>query len=1440
MVGKFSKALRLGLLATASLAAMTAPAFAAPIVAAVATLGSMFLGGGFLGAVARVGIGLAVNYGLSLLSGAISGKPKGVGGSSASVQIGSEVPRQIIFGRGLTSGRLTYIKGVGKKNTAIHAVYAICDWECDSLEKVWVAGVERALTSVSVVGTEHVRYTVDGFNGKLIVKFFRGTATQTADTELITASSDTDGFSLGAWTSAHDGQGVCYVSVKYIYDEDYLPSLPQMQFQIKGAKLYDWRLDSTNGGSGSHRWNDPTTWAWSGNPAVCDYNFRRGFFRGDHRILGMGVPSSDLLHSLYTAAANICDESVTEGGGSETRYLCGVIVNDDAEFRVAIDAFRVAMAGDVVERAGQFGVIAGASYAPVMTLTDDDMRADAPSSFSRKGSRSELYNAVTISYLNPVLKWDSDGLTPLTDAGWEAEDGDERLTMEVDLPSVYKPYQARRIGTIVHNQSRRQAMHTGVYPASFSALEPGDWVTKEFNRDGFDNLSMKVISVREVEPEWYQITLREVHQDDFDAPGGTIPTTTPPVITGHQKGPGTPGTPVLTEVVTVNPDGTIMSTVKVTFTAATTAVSYSVGVQEGSADEVERTVTNLRYAFKAVIGTLYTVRVRAVDSDGRSGTWTATATITPSGDVTAPGAPSGLTVTPLVYGFLLSWTNPAGVTDLAGIEIYESSSSTFASAVLLATVPSAAAMYFRDGLPVLATRYYWIKAKDRTGNVSARHPSGDPGTSGTTIDIDGGVDIRQTSILPSRVVIPGHENLVRDPDYADTAYWTSGGTGFTISTDATPLAALNAVRMAKSANGNGTTSQSAGNWTVSTSNPIAVVPGGRYIMMVPTYLTSGFTGRANIEIFWFKADGTTAAATASNTLTGTDYRTVAAGTAITSSFDSGVTASALTAPADAVKARIRFQVQWSTTLNNAGNFYFGRLLFRELNSASLTVDGTVTATKLSVSTLSAITGNVGTLTAGLIRSGASGMTMDLDNNRIRSGNFVDGETGFQLDGASGSVKAYSGEFAGGTSSKYPFELSFGAVQDNVLTDEGLASVDLPASFSGAAWADLSGTAKRTPTSIEYDLTVTYGDVPSHIQGSYPRGNGIGWAPTFVLHRDDEVIGGSSRSMRGIAVTAAGVIQEWTCETSIAGSLGSFNWTKADIASFINSIEMDPLFTGSYASTAIHYWKDVLIKGPRRIRVPNTVTVSGTPTAVTKMTVWMWGAAGQKGWDDDPAAGIKGGPGGFVKFTHAVSPGEMLTLLSGGYDGQGFGGASFPGGTGNSALSQRRFYNQGGGASFLWRGKMLRANLLGVAGGGGSGQGERGGPGGAAASGGNGSSSTLMDRCLGLATFDSADGHFGYGSGGGGYEGGGIMSLSSTDRPGKGGTNYIIGTATSTTNSASAVDGNGCATTDTPPGTSETPYTASGTNDLGRADVGACSGSHGKAGPGMIAIQWLTT
>jgi hypothetical protein len=82
--------------------------------------------------------------------------------------------------------------------------------------------------------------------------------------------------------------------------------------RVQGRKLYDPRLDSTNGGSGSHRLATPSTWAYSANPslALADWLYSSTY--------GCGV---SVLWSSVITAANANDASI--GSPSQTHRIIG-------------------------------------------------------------------------------------------------------------------------------------------------------------------------------------------------------------------------------------------------------------------------------------------------------------------------------------------------------------------------------------------------------------------------------------------------------------------------------------------------------------------------------------------------------------------------------------------------------------------------------------------------------------------------------------------------------------------------------------------------------------------------------------------------------------------------------------------------------------------------------------------------------------------------------------------------------------------------------------------------------------------------------------------------------------------------------------------------------------------------------------------------------------
>lgn len=419
-------------------------------------------------------------------------------GSTLQLTIDTSATRQVIFGRSATAGSLVYWQTTGADNAVLQMVIALADHECQGLVTLWVDGKERAWNSSTGV--------VDGYNGNLKVRFYSGTATQTVDTAVRDASG-------GRWTDNERGANVCYAVVEATYDEaSFSGGIPQIIYVIDGAKLYDPRFDSTAGGAGAQRWNDPSTWVHSANPAVAIYNVLRGFKAGGMPLLGLNAPADAIRSSDFEAAANICDETVAlAAGGTEPRYRCGYVQTLDGQpNRTALEALIASMAGDVICAAGIYRIIAGAARSSVATLSDSDLIVDQPFKSSPRLSRNELTNAVTGAFADPSRSYNAVSLPPRTSSADETADGGVRLSQQLDLGAVTSRTQGQRIMEIARKRARRQGRDSFTVRARWFGLEVGDWVTLNSDRRGYVSKVCEVDHVKRNADLTTELTLREM------------------------------------------------------------------------------------------------------------------------------------------------------------------------------------------------------------------------------------------------------------------------------------------------------------------------------------------------------------------------------------------------------------------------------------------------------------------------------------------------------------------------------------------------------------------------------------------------------------------------------------------------------------------------------------------------------------------------------------------------------------------------------------------------------------------------------------------------------------------------------------------------------------------------------------------------------------------
>ena len=238
---------------------------------------------------------------------------------------GGKIP--VIYGTRRVGAQIIYMDVSSNNSRDLYVVYALSVGECDEIlgrtieldgnpltdsarfrnggyigsDKI--SSGSGSLNTVSQNGAHSVSVGGGNFGTdptakyRYVMNLHHGAASQTADPMLVA--------SMPNWTSAHRLDGVCYIAAHYGFDNNGMWSgVPQLTVQVRGKKVYDPRLDSTAGGSGSQRLGTPSTYAFSDNPSLTflDYITNNEY--------GKGLTASQLNLSTFSTAANTADTLV--------------------------------------------------------------------------------------------------------------------------------------------------------------------------------------------------------------------------------------------------------------------------------------------------------------------------------------------------------------------------------------------------------------------------------------------------------------------------------------------------------------------------------------------------------------------------------------------------------------------------------------------------------------------------------------------------------------------------------------------------------------------------------------------------------------------------------------------------------------------------------------------------------------------------------------------------------------------------------------------------------------------------------------------------------------------------------------------------------------------------------------------------------------------------
>ena len=484
---------------------MTEAASAAPFVTAL-------FGAGFAVSLPGMLLSAGLSLGASYLFNQVFGGQQSAANDNrdpAQKSFGEREPFRGVVGRVVLGGHNTHYNEYDDAKIS-QDVLIIADQLTAGLECVYVDGRQCELVEVAGPHTnnEQARYQVDGYGDLIDIRFHDGRPGQLADAKLVTETA--------GWDANYTHAGKAYVAVEFKSDkEKFGGSQPDLKLVARGGKWYDPRKDSSIGGAGTHRFNDPMTWEYSNNPAVVAYHFARGIWVNGFRCLGAELTPADLHFESLITAMNICDEQVQRPDGSfRNRYECNLTWDDEQPPYQVLDQLCQAMGGVRGEIQGQVAIFAGKAKVPVLTITDIDIVANTPIRFTPKNSGTALYSGVQGTYTHSS-EFTAKAYKALNPAAFVAEDGRSRLN-RVDMASVQDAHQAYLLVKQQLFRSRLQAAAEITLDIKDLMLEVGDWIIWE---SAHDFRGTRTYEIQRVSLDWdagrMALELREVSADAF-------------------------------------------------------------------------------------------------------------------------------------------------------------------------------------------------------------------------------------------------------------------------------------------------------------------------------------------------------------------------------------------------------------------------------------------------------------------------------------------------------------------------------------------------------------------------------------------------------------------------------------------------------------------------------------------------------------------------------------------------------------------------------------------------------------------------------------------------------------------------------------------------------------------------------------------------------------
>jgi hypothetical protein len=534
-----------------------------------------------------------------------------------------------------------------------------------------------------------------------------GTDGQSASTLLSTLSS---------WGSTHKLSGLCYIALRFTWNQDAFQGIPKVQAIVQGKKVVAYNSSS-----------EAQTAAHSDNPAWCllDYLTNARY--------GKGLAIGDIdIPSFYTASG-VCDTDVTPYGSATAIDIldCNAVIDTSKKIIENVRELLNGCRGYLPFAGGKYKLVIETTGSASITLTEDDIIGGYSLQSEDKNSK---YNRVIVSFVNPDRNYQVDEVQfpEVDDSGYtsadqhatmKTADGGFLLEGRFDMKTITSPYQALEMAEVILRRSRDALKLDINCSGDAYDLAIGDIVAITHSSIGFSAKNMRVVGISFNEDYTLGLSLIE-HQDAHytwatKTQVAATPTTTLPNPFVIQP----PASVTLDDELIEYNDGTVIVALNVTIGASSDKfvdyyqVEYKLSTDSDYIIYAQGSGLNHR-VLNVIDQKIYNVRVKAVNALGISSTYVS-ATRTIVGAIEPPSDVEDFSCNILGQEAHLSWTQIPDL-DLAYYQIRYSSvtdgTGDWANSVSLVEKVSRPATSINVPSRVGT---YLIKAFDKLNNASS-------------------------------------------------------------------------------------------------------------------------------------------------------------------------------------------------------------------------------------------------------------------------------------------------------------------------------------------------------------------------------------------------------------------------------------------------------------------------------------------------------------------------------------------------------------------------------------------------------------------------------------------------------------------------------------------------------------------------------------------------